>query len=218
MQETTLERCVAVAHNPPLFNVYSSAATLLPEHAEELVHTDPAVSNFLTAVSQVLSALRWLSNKANLNAASILQLSQLAAALPDMDECHNCSSTVEDKLIDMQHQFQQCCLLLSFLGSDNAMRLGPAARAAAELRTVVTLQESAAAQQMDEALRKSQELFLCSEPQAFVMHFVAKGSALFDAYLQHSWQHEIDALLGHEGQLSVQCGCWASCSTLTPPP
>ncbi|DBB04144.1 TPA: hypothetical protein ACH3X1_013193 [Trebouxia sp. C0004] len=85
LEENILEECIAVVQDPELFNVYCAAANMIPKHAEQLMHTDAAVSGFLTSVSEVLSALAWLENTDNLGTGSILQLSQLAAALPEMD-------------------------------------------------------------------------------------------------------------------------------------
>ena len=103
MQEDILDRCLAVVQNPALFNVSCAAANMIPEHAQQLMHTDAAVSGFLTSVSEVLSSLTWLETTDNLGTGSILQLSQLAAALPEMDETSDVMVTV--KLIDMRGQW-----------------------------------------------------------------------------------------------------------------
>ena len=95
VQESILERCIAVVQDPALFNVYCAAANMISEHAEQLMHTDAAISGFLTSVSEVLSALTWLENTDNLGTGSILQLSQLAAALPEMDGCSDVMVTVK---------------------------------------------------------------------------------------------------------------------------
>lgn len=207
-QESILDQCIAVAQNPALFNLYSTAAIMIPEHAEELMDIDAAVSGFLTAVSQVLSSLTWLNNQANLSTGSILQLSHLAAALPTMDGCSDILVTV--KLIDMRHQLDQCRLFLKFLGSDSAMRLDPAAQVAHELQCVVALKEKATGQQMHEVLTRSQELFLSADHTAFVKHFAAHDSALYNAYLQQSWQHQTDLLLQLRGVLQLTTGCFVS--------
>lgn len=222
-----------MAQNPTLFNIYTTAAglvpqhaghvmytdpimyraracaqILMPEHAEHHAHTDPAVSSFLTAVKRIVDMLDWLNDKENLGIGTILQLSQLAVALSEMDGFNSVQLTVT--LIEARSQLEQCCHFLTFLGSHSAMQLEPVAQTAAELRTVVALQDKATAQQIQQALSRSQELFSRpgNEFPGFVRHFAARDSALFDAYLQQSWQHEIDALLQPGGECRL--GCYAS--------
>jgi len=199
VQESILERCIAVVQDPALFNVYCAAASMIPKHAEQLMHTDAAISGFLTSVSEVLSALTWLENTDNLGTGSILQLSQLAAALPEMDGCSDVMVTV--KLIDMRGQLEQCCQFLKFLGTDSATRLTPVAQVAEKLRHVVALKEKATGQQLMDVLDRSHELFASADHVAFVKHFAAQDSALYSAYLQQSWQREIDRLIHLRGKM-----------------
>ncbi|DBB07627.1 TPA: neuromuscular junction development [Trebouxia sp. C0006] len=198
VEENLLERCLAVVQNPALFNVYCAAANMIPEHAEQLMHTDAAVSGFLTSVSEVLSALAWLDNTDNLGTGSILQLSQLAAALPEMDGCSDVMVTV--KLIDMRGQLEQCCQFLKFLDTDSAARLTPVAQVAEELRHVVALKEKATGQQLLGIRDRCHELFASPDHVAFVKHFAAQDSALYNAYLQQSWQRETDRLIHLRGE------------------
>lgn len=155
--------------------------------------TDPAISGFLAAVDSIHVMLDWLKAEANLSSGSTSQLRQLAAALSNMDGYSD--NLVMAMLNQALSQVEQCCHLLTFLGSGSAMQLHPVAQIAAELRRVVALGEVATAQQIQHALNRSQGLFPSLEDESFVKHFAAKDSALFDAYLQHSWQHEIGALL-----------------------
>ena len=206
-----LETCVAVAQNPALFNVYSTAANMMPEHAPELMHTDAAVSGFLTAVSKVLAALSWLDNTDNLSTGSILQLSQLAAALPEMNDCSDVEVAV--KLIDMRGQLEQCCHFLKFLGSDNAVCLVPVAQIADELQDTIALQEQATGQQLASVLSRCQGLFESADHMAFVKHFAMQDSALYNAYLQQRWQLETDRLMQLQGMpkltyLFTLLQCW----------
>ncbi len=205
MQENILERCLGVVQNPALFNVYCAAADMVPKHAEQLMHTDAAVSGFLTSVSEVLSALAWLENTDNLGTGSILQLSQLAAALPEMDGCSDVMVTV--KLIDMRGQLEQCCQFLKFLGTDSATRLTPVAQVAEDLRYVVALKEKATGQQLIGILDRCHELFASADHVAFVKHFAAQDSALYNAYLQQSWQRETDRLIHLRGKLLNKFTC-----------
>lgn len=218
VQGTTIERCVAVAGNPALFNIYNTAAALIlqhagqamykdpimyraeactkimmPEHAELTANMDPAVSNFLTAVKHIVDMLAWLNNPANVNTGTLLQLSQLATAMAEMDGYSGDVITV--MLIEARSQLDQCSDFLTFLGSHSAMQLSPVAQIAAEMRTVVALQDQATAQQIQQALTRSQALFSSPKNESFVRHFATRDSALFDAYLQQSWQHQIDLLL-----------------------
>ena len=196
-----LESCVAVAQNPALFNVYSVAADMIPEHAPELMHTDSAVSGFLTAVSQVLAALSWLDNTGNLSTGSILQLSQLAAALPEMNGCSDV--TVAVKLINMRGQLELCRHFLKFLGSDNAVCLVPVAQVANELQDIIAVQEKATGQQLSSVLSRCQGLFESTDQMAFVKHFAMQDSALYSAYLQQRWQLEIDRVMELQGMLTL---------------
>ncbi len=205
MQENILDRCLAVVQNPALFNVYCAAANMIPEHAEQLMHTDAAVSGFLTSVSEVLSALAWLDNTDNLGTGSILQLSQLAAALPKMDGCSDVMVTV--KLIDMRGHLEQCCQFLKFLGTDSAARLTPVAQVAEELRHVVALKEKATGQQLLGIRDRCHELFASPDHVAFVKHFAAQDSALYNAYLQQSWQRETDRLIHLRGNMLNNFTC-----------
>ena len=211
MQENLLERCLAVVQNPTLFNVYCAAANMIPEHAQQLMHTDAAVSGFLTSVSEVLSALAWLDNTDHLGTGSILQLSQLAAALPEMDGCSDVMVTI--KLIDMRGQLEQCCQFLKFLDTDSAARLTPVAQVAEELRHVVALKEKATGQQLVDTLDRCYELLASSDHVAFVKHFAAQDSALYNAYLQQSWQRETDRLIHLRGKLLNKFIC---CGKLWP--
>lgn len=170
----------------------------MPEHAERIMHTDPAVRVLLTAVKGIVDMLDWLKDQANLNTGSILQLSHLAAGLSEMDGYSDVLITVT--LIELRSQREQCCHLLTFLGSHSAMQLDPVAQIASELRTVVALDNKATAQQIQQALSQGQALFSTPGNESFVRHFAARDSALFDAYLQQSWQHEIDALLQPDGE------------------
>jgi len=199
VQESILERCIAVVQDPALFNVYCAAANMISEHAEQLMHTDAAISGFLTSVSEVLSALTWLENTDNLGTGSILQLSQLAAALPEMDGCSDVMVTV--KLIDMRGQLEQCCQFVKFLGTDSATRLTPVAQVAEKLRHVVALKEKATGQQLMDVLDRCHELFASADHVAFVKHFAAQDSALYNAYLQQSWQRETDRLIHLRGKM-----------------
>ena len=230
MQGTTLERCLAVTHNPILFNIYNTAAGLIPQHARQAMHrdpiiyraracaqtltpehaeltanTDPAVDTFLTAVKHIVDMLEWLNHPANLSTGNLLQLSQLATALADMDGYSD--DLISVTLIEARSQQDQCSDFLTFLGSHSAMQLEPVAQTAAELRTVVTLQDRATAELIQQALTHGQALFSTPENKDFVRHFAARDSALFDAYLQQSWQHEIDILLQPGGE----CVCRQSC-------
>ena len=232
LQGTILERCIAVTHNPTLFNIYNTAAGLIPQHAGQAMYTDPimyraracaqiprtehveltanadpAVDNFLTAVKHVVDMLEWLSSEANVSTGNLMQLSQLATALADMDGYND--DLISVMLIEARSQQEQCSHFLTFLGSHSAMQLEPVAQTAAELRTVVTLQDRATAQQIKQALTRSQALFSTPKNESFIRHFAARDSALFDAYLQQSWQHEIDVLLQPEGE----CGCRHYCCT-----
>ena len=198
MQESIMDRCIAVAQNGHLFNVYTTTALLMSELAEDLMHTDAVVSSFLTAVSEVRAALSWLDDEINLSSGSILQLSQLATALPTMNGCNDVMVTV--RLIDMRSQLEQCCQFLKILGSDSAVRLGPITQIASGLQHIVALKEQATGQQIDQVLRQCQELFPSAHHIAFVKHFAVKDSALFNAYLQHSWQQEIDLLIQAQGR------------------
>ena len=231
-QGTTLERCVAVASNPALFNIYNTAAALILQHAEQAMHKDPimhraeacakilmperakltanmdpAVSNFLTAVKHMVDMLAWLNNPANLSTGSLLQLSQLATAMAHMDGYSDDLITV--MLIEARNQLDHCSDFLTFLGSHSAMQLSPVAQIAAELRTVVALQDQATAQQIQQALTRSQALFSSPKNESFVRHFATRDSALFDAYLQQSWQHQIDLLL-QSGECLFELDCDAS--------
>lgn len=167
-----------MAQNPAQFNTYTTAAGLMPEHAECNMYTDPAIRGFLTSVKSILSMLDWLKNEANLSTGSILQLSQLATALSDMD---GYSDAV--MLIEVHSQLEQCCHLLTFLGSNSAMQLDPVAQVASELRTVIALDNQATAQQIQQVHTRSQAMFSSPEYESFVKHFAARDSALFDAYL-----------------------------------
>ena len=205
LQEDILERCLAVVQNPALFNVYCAAANMIPEHAQQLMHTDAAVSDFLTSVSEVLSALTWLETTDNLGTGSILQLSQLAAALPEMDETSDVMVTV--KLIDMRGQLEQCCHFLNFLGTDSAARLPPVGQVAEELRHVVALKEKVTGQQLTGILDRCHDLFASADHVAFVKHFAAQDSALYNAYLQQSWQRETDRLMHLQGKMLHKFTC-----------
>ena len=232
LQETTLERCLEVTRNPTLFNIYNTAAGLIPQHTEQAMYrdpimyraracaqilmpdhpgltanTDPAIDKFLTAVKHIGDMLEWLNNQANLSTGSLMQLSQLATALADMDGYSD--DLISVALIEARSQQEQCSDFLSFLGSHSAMQLDPVAQTAAELRTVVALQDRATAQQIQQALTRSQALFSTPENESYVRHFAARDSALFDAYLQQSWQHEIHVLLQPGGE----CLCRLYCCT-----
>ena len=195
-----------MARNPTLFNIYTTAAGLVPQHAGHVMHTNSAVRGFRTAVQRIVDMLDWLNDPANLSTGTILQLSELAAALSAMDGFDDVRLRVT--LSEARSQLEQCCHFLTFLGSHSAMQLEPVAQTAAELRTVVALQDKATAQQIQQALNRSQEMFSRPENESFVRHFAARDSALFDAYLQQSWQHEIDALLQPGGECRL--GCYAS--------
>ena len=198
LQGTTFERCMAVAQNAKLFNTYNMAAGLMPEHAKHAMHTNRVINDFMAAAKGIRDLLDWLTHQDNLNTGSILQLSQIAAALGDMDGYSDVFINV--MLIEVRGQLDQCCHLLTFLGSHSAMQLEPVAQMVAELRTTVALQDRATAQQIQQALSRSQELLSSPENESFVRHFAARDSALFDAYLQQSWQHEIDAMLQRGGE------------------
>ena len=235
VQGTTLERCLAVTRNPILFNIYNTAAGLIPQHAGQAMHkdpimyrartcaqalrpehaelttnTDPAIDTFLTAVKHTVDMLEWLNHAANLSTGNLLQLSQLATALAHMDGYSDDLMSVT--LIEARSQQDQCCDFLTFLGSHSAMQLEPVAQTAAELRTVVTLQDRATAEQIQQALTRSQALLSTPENKDFVRHFAARDSALFDAYLQQSWQHEIDILLQPGGERVCILHCCISLS------
>lgn len=153
----------------------------MPEHAECNMYTDPAIRGFLTSVKSILSMLDWLKNEANLSTGSILQLSQLATALSDMDGYSD--AVINVMLIEVHSQLEQCCHLLTFLGSNSAMQLDPVAQVASELRTVIALDNQATAQQIQQVHTRSQAMFSSPEYESFVKHFAARDSALFDAYL-----------------------------------
>lgn len=178
------------------------------EHAEHSVYKDRAISNFIAAVIDIREVLDWLNHQKNLSTSSLLQLSQLAAALTDMDGYND--DLVSVTLTEARSQLDQCADFLTFLGSHSAMQLEPVAWTAADLRTVVALQYKATAQQIQQALTTSQVLLSTPENESFVRHFAARDSALFDAYLQQSWQHEIDVLLQQGGEWLGRLGCGTS--------
>lgn len=179
--------------DPIMYRAEACAKILMPERAKLTANMDPAVSKFVTAVKHVVDMLAWLTNPSNLSTGTLLQLSQLATAMAHMDGYSDDLITV--MLIEARSQLDQCSDFLTFLGSHSAMQLSPVAQIAAELRTVVALQDQATAQQIQQALTSSQALFSSPKTESFVRHFATRDSALFDAYLQQSWQHQIDLLL-----------------------
>ena len=190
-----------------MYRATACAQTLVPDHAELTTNTDSAVDNFLTAVRRTGDMLEWLDDQANLSTGNLIQLSQLATALAEMDGYSD--DLINVTLIEARSQQDQCSDFLTFLGSHSAMQLQPVAQTAAELRIVLALQDKATAQQIQQALSRSQALFSTRKNESFVRHFAARDSALFDAYLQQSWQHEIDVLLQPGGECLFRLYCCA---------
>ena len=154
--------------DPIMYRAEACAKILMPERAKLTANMDPAVSKFVTAVKHVVDMLAWLNNPSNLSTGTLLQLSQLATAMAHMDGYSDDLITV--MLIEARSQLDQCSDFLTFLGSHSAMQFSPVAQIAAELRTVVALQDQATAQQIQQALTSSQALFSSPKTESFVRH------------------------------------------------
>ncbi len=204
MQDDTFARCFAIARDAKLFNAYLKAEKLLERHPRQ--QADLVVATFLTAVVEVKSALCWLETAANLTIGTIRQLHQLAAALESMEGCENLSAIMEAKVIAARHDRNKCVFFHRVLSSDAAIVLAPIADLVNRLEQVAAGAEDVSLQHVNDAVTRCQEL--CGSHDEFALYFGEHGSALFSAYLQQSWQTQVDRLLVPHGTcLIVVCDC-----------
>lgn len=206
MQESILDRCLAASHNPALFNLSQHFGTMIYEHVEALADEDLLVRQYLETIISTHTSLSKLSDHAQLCTASIAQLSQLAASLPDMHNYSSAHDAVKVRLISMREQLATCQHYLKFLISDHAMRLSPVTDVAGMLQQTIACKEHATGTQLDQMLLSCHELIQHGRHQALLKHFAARDSALYKAYLQHSWHQELGQIMQAGGRSHVMLG------------
>ena len=202
VQASVLETCIAVTQNPALFQSYSRAAAEISEYFEGPV---PGVSSFVSAVQDIQSALSCVDNQQVLTLATMQQLTHLATALPMIGFS---DVGVNVQLIDIRSQTEECYGFLAFMTSDYASRLPPVAQLAADLQQVRDAPEQVTCHEVEQLLHRCKQLVVRNAHMALLSHFAASQSALYNAYLQHSWQHHMGLLTQGQGKNTCTCQCW----------
>ena len=83
------------------------------------------------------------------------------------------------------------------------MQLSPVAELSERLRHIVDLDERATGQLMQAAISECEALLDQPNHMSFVEHFASKDSALYGAYLESAWQHELKLLMAEQGGLHM---------------